>query len=159
MTDCDFLQHLNFKAHYIRTNGYVDGEQYPKTLWFMNMVELNDYYEANKEQYYLDSIDNPMSGQTIGFVDAVSEYDDTFFETNDLILVVLVEGSGSIRHKVTDVLLRSSSTGSIQHSIQPIIKRSVPESATDDMAVWHIIIEISKEYGQESSLLQEPIIS
>ena len=84
VTDCDFLQHLNFNAKYIRTNGYVDGEQYPKTLWLTSTAELHDYYEANKEQYYLDSIDNSASGQIIGFVNAVSEYDDTFFKTNDL---------------------------------------------------------------------------
>ena len=159
VTDCDFLQLLNFHAKYIRTNGYVDGEQYPKTLWLTSTAELNDYYEANKEQYYRDSIDNSSTGQIIGFFNSISEYDDTFFETNDLILVMLMEGSGSIRHEVTDVLLRPLSMGSIQHSIQPVIKRSVPESATDDIAVWHIIIEISKEYGQESSLLQQPIIS
>jgi len=51
VTDCDFLQHLNFNAKYIRTNGYVDDEQYPKTLWLTSTAELNDYYEANKEQY------------------------------------------------------------------------------------------------------------
>lgn len=156
--NCDLSQNIEFDAQYIRTNGYIDGENYPKALWITDAAELNEYYEENKEKYYLDSNENPASDNTIGFIDAISKYDDAFFENYDLILVVLEEPSGSIRHKVTDVILQPSSMNKLQYLVQPVIERNVPEAGTDDMAEWHIIIEISKEYGRTKSELQTPLI-
>lgn len=156
--NCDLSQNIEFDAQYIRTNGYIDGENYSKALWITDAAELNEYYEENKEKYYLDSNENLASDNTIGFIDAISKYDDAFFENYDLILVVLEEPSGSIRHKVTDVILQPSSMNKLQYLVQPVIERNVPEAGTDDMAEWHIIIEISKEYGRTKSELQTPLI-
>ncbi len=152
------LLKVDYNTQYIRTNGYIDGEEYPKTLWITNTTELSNYYQCNKEKYYLDSVENPLSDQTIGFIDAIEKYNDTFFETNDLILIVLEEGSGSIRHSVKEVSVTPSGLNHIEYYIQPTIERIVPETMTCDMAEWHIIIEISKEYGSTKCQLKQPLI-
>ena len=154
-----FYKAIDFKAQYIRTNASsYDGDN-ENLLWITSVEELNDYYEQNKDKYYLESVDNPASDQTIGFVDAVKKYDEAFFEKNDLILVVLEEPSGSNRHEVTSVDLFASLLDRIAYFIQPNIKRIVPEVGTCDMANWHIIIEVDKEYGMNSAQLKYPNIT
>lgn len=137
-------------VQYIRTDGYVDGETYPKTFWISSVEELQNYYEANKEKYWLDGND---------FAAAMERYDASFFEENDLIVVFLEEGSGSNRHEVTGVKISPSENGEKQYAIQPEIKRLVPECGTCDMADWHIIIEIDKGHGMSVSELQEPVFT
>lgn len=151
--------YIDFGVQYIRTDGYSEGEEYPKAFWITSVKELEEYYDLNKEKYFLESIEQPASDRTIGFVDAVKKYDDAFFEKNDLIFALLEEGSGSIRHEVTGVKLLPSHIDRIQYYIQPEIKRIVPEIGTDDMAEWHIIIEVSKDCGMSVSELKTPIIS
>ena len=154
-----FYKAIDFKAQYIRTNASSYDENNDNLLWITSVKELNDYYEQNKEKYYLESVENPASDQTIGFLDAVKKYDETFFEKNDLILVVLEEPSGSNRHEVTSVDLFTSLLNRIAYFIQPNIKRIVPEVGTCDMANWHIIIEVDKEYGMNSAQLKYPNIT
>lgn len=153
-----YVLKVDYNTQYIRTNGYIEGEEYPKTLWITNTTELSNYYQSNKEKYGLGSVKNPLADQTIGFIDAIEKYNDTFFETNDLILVVLEEGSGSIRHSVKEVSVTPSGLNHIEYCIQPTIERIVPENGTCDMAGWHIIIEISKEYGSTKCQLKQPLI-
>lgn len=66
-------------------------------------------------------------------------YDAAFFENHYLVLVLLEEPSGSITHTVRDVLKGDGQTVSI------FIDRTVPEVCTDDMAYWHIFVEIDQE--------------
>ena len=154
-----FYKAIDFKAQYIRTNASsYDGDN-DNVLWITSIEELNDYYEQNKDKYHLESVKNPASDQTIGFVDAVKKYDEAFFEKNDLILVVLEEPSGSNRHEVTSVDLFASLLDRIAYFIQPNIKRIVPEVGTCDMANWHIIIEVDKEYGMDFTQLKYPNIT
>lgn len=136
-------------VQYIRTDGYIDGEQYPKAFWITSTKELKDYCEINKDKYYLESN---------GFMDATKQYDDTYFENNDLIVVMLEEGSGSIGHEVTGLIVTPLQNNGKQYEVQPEIKRIIPECGTDDMAEWHILIEIGKEYGESVSELQLPSI-
>lgn len=154
-----FCKSIDFKAQYIRTNASSYDGNNDNLLWITSVEELNDYYEQNKDKYYLESVENPSSDQTIGFVDAVKKYDEAFFEKNDLILVVLEESSGSNRHEVTSVDLFASLLNRVAYFIQPNIKRIVPEVGTCDMANWHIIIEIDKEYGMGSAQLKYPNIT
>ena len=152
------LPDVDFKAQYIRTDGYSDGEEYPKIFWIATAKELKEYYEANKEKYNLKSRENPYSDETIGFADAIKNYDEHFFEENELIFVLLEEGSGSIRHEVTEVKVLPSQVEGKQYAIQPYIKRLLPYLGTDDMAEWHIIIEVSKKFGSQVSVLERPVI-
>ena len=150
-------KYLDFKVQYIRTDGYADGEDYPKTVWITSAAELEAYYSANRDRYDLESRDNPYSDQATGFLDAVGGYDDAFFEKHDLLFVVLEEGSGSVRHEVTGLkAVPAQDTG---YTLQPEIERIVPEAGTDDMAEWHIVIEIGREYGKSAAEAVVPVIS
>ena len=149
-------QNVEFKAVYVRTDGYHDGEKYPRACWITSPDEVQKYYEANKDKYYLESVEHPYSDQTIGFLDAVQGYDDAFFHDHDLIFVVLEEGSGSIRHEVTGVKALRLDDG--RCSLQTEITRLLPGVGTDDMAEWHVIIEVPKEFGKGTYDLEEPII-
>ena len=72
---------------------------------------------------------------------------------------MLEEPSGSNRHEVTSVDLFASLLDRIAYFIQPNIKRIVPEVGTCDMANWHIIIEVDKEYGMDFAQLKYPNIT
>lgn len=126
---------IDFDAQYIRTNGYTSGVEYPVVRIIRSVRELNAYYEANKEIYDLERRDKVYSDTTIGFLDACEKYDEAYFEDKILVMVLLEEGSGSIRHKVQSVNM--STAGQCYIYIDTI----EPESGTDDMAEWHILIE------------------
>ena len=68
--------------------------------------------------------------------EAVQRYDDAWFSSHTLLLAVLEEGSGSVRHTVTRVEKTAPHAGTVA------IKRDVPEVGTCDMAYWHILIEL-----------------
>lgn len=126
---------LEFGVQYVRTNGYHDGVRYPVVTVIHSMDELNAYYEANKENYSLERRTGTIySDSTIGFLDACDKYDDEYFKDRILLLVLLEEGSGSIRHSVDRV-------ANVDGKIEVEIRTIVPEIGTDDMAEWHILIE------------------
>ena len=105
----------------------------------------------------MESVIDPNSGRDVGFTAAVSGYDDAFFEAHDLLFVLLEAGSGSIRHEVTAV--RALPSGDGKYAIRPEITEIIPEAMSDDMAEWHILIEIEKKYGKTASEKIEPVIT
>jgi hypothetical protein len=72
-------------------------------------------------------------------LNAIEKYSDDFFAGNYLVIVLLGEGSGSIRHKVE----RVDTNGDI------VITRQLPEIGTADMAAWNIIIELNNDFKPE----------
>ncbi|MBR6514938.1 MAG: hypothetical protein IKT46_08925 [Clostridia bacterium] len=130
-------QDIDFTAEYIRTGSYIEGNVYPIVETICSYEALTEYYESNKESYYLERRDKSYEDSTLGFLDAYDSYTEDFFEDKSLIFVILEEPSGSIRHKV-DYVRRAD--GGINIGIDPI----VPEACTDDMALWHIIISVDK---------------
>jgi len=65
------------------------------------------------------------------------KYTDNFFTDNFLVIVRLIENSGSNRHEVKSV----SENGEI------VINRLLPQIGTSDMAAWNIIIELNNEFN------------
>lgn len=126
---------IDFDAQCIRTGGCHKDVKYPVVKIIRSVRDLNAYYEANKEEYSLERSDNVSSDMTIGFLDACDKYNDAYFEDHILIMVLLEEGSGSIRHKVQSVHMSADGRCYIY------IDRIVPEAGTCDMAEWHILIE------------------
>lgn len=125
----------DFSVQYLRTNGYNDGVRYPVVTVIHSVDELNAYYEANKDKYSLERRTGTVySDSTIGFLDACDKYDDEYFEDKILLLVLLEEGSGSVRHNVERVATNDD-------EIVIDITTIVPEVGTCDMAEWHILIE------------------
>lgn len=125
----------SFSAQCIRTDGWAEGAEYPQVIIIDSLKELQEYYENNKEIYSLEHRDKVYSDTTIGFVDACEKFDEKYFEDHNLVMVLVEEGSGSIRHKVKEVK-------EALDNWEIVIQREVPEVGTDDMALWHILIEV-----------------
>ncbi len=89
------------------------------------------------------------SDTTIGFLDACDKYDDSYFDKQVLVMVLLEEGSGSIKHKVNGV-------GTVDSKLIVDIDTIVPEAGTADMAEWHILIE--PEAGIEISSVEDVVV-
>ena len=137
---------VQWAAQYIRTNGYSEGVLYPSVRIVDSLQELKDYYNTWHEVFDLERKEKVYSDTTIGFLDACDQYDEAFFERNYLIFVLLEEGSGSVRHEVRSVQQTADKKISIS------IGRKVPEVGTDDMAEWHIILELSRDVLVENSI-------
>jgi len=82
---------------------------------------------------------NNISLRDPEFINAISKYTDSYFTDNFLVIVCLIEPSGSNRHKVE----RINPNGNI------IIKQLIPEIGTADMATWLIIIELNNSFKLE----------
>jgi hypothetical protein len=118
---------INFSAQYIRTDEYHTDEQYPVVKVISSKQELDQLY-AEKYDMSAYSYIEP----NINFDNAMKNYSEGYFQNKFLVIVVLEEGSGSIRHNVEKI----ESDGKI------FISRLVPEIGTADMAKWSIIIEL-----------------
>ncbi len=143
----DIIKELEVSdIQYIRTNGDTE-LVYPRTVKITSYDELMDYYDSSKELFDLERKTTVYSDTTIGFLDACDTYTAEWFEENDLIMAVLQEGSGSIRHKVTSVTLRTENLSDITSDntrLQINIQTIMPEVGTCDMAQWHIMIGVPK---------------
>ena len=133
-----------FTAQYIRTNGYHDGVQYPIVTLIDSADALGAYYEEYRELYDFSHKETVYADTTIGFVDAIEGYDDAWFKTHQLLIVLLEEGSGSVRHTVTNVTAGPAPTVEVD--------RLVPEMGTCDMAEWHILIETDRVFDPADAL-------
>lgn len=130
-----------FDAQYIRTDGYSADCIYPYYVVIDSKEELMRYYEANKSIYDFERRDTVYSDSTKGFLDACDKYDESYFDGNNLVLIVLQEGSGSIRHEIVDVRARRDKNGA-QMGWDIEVKSSSPEIMTDDIAQWHLFLEV-----------------
>ncbi|MBQ8624053.1 MAG: hypothetical protein IJ424_06775 [Oscillospiraceae bacterium] len=132
---------------YIRTNR-IAGEFANNTIVLIESAEeLAEYYEANKETFDLERKEVVYSDTSIGFLDACDTYNDEWFENNNLLMVILSEGSGSVRHKITSVTVRNYdliSFNAEDFALQINVQRFAPEVQTCDMAEWHIMIGVPK---------------
>lgn len=133
-----------FAAKYIRTNGYHDGAAYPVVTLVDSADALGRYFEEYKELYDFSHKETVYADTTVGFVDAIADYDAAWFETHQLLLVLLEEGSGSVRHAVTRITAGAAPLVEIE--------RRVPEVGTDDMAEWHILIETDRVFDPASEI-------
>ncbi len=132
---------INFDAQYIRTGAYAEINGYPILAVLRSRSELNAYYKANKNSFYLERrvIKEGYVNETIGFLDAVDKYDEEFFENETLVIIVFEEVSGSITHEISNVWLNADGKFCVE------INSDVPYMCDDAMQHWHIIIEIPKE--------------
>lgn len=127
----------------IRTDGYHEGIEYPTVTLIESVDALEEYHKRNKGLYDLAHREKYGSDFTMGFLDAAAGYDAEWFESHQLILVLLEEPSGSIRHRVESVVLPKN---------EILIDVLLPEVGTDDMAEWHILIEVEKVFDTSDSI-------
>ena len=128
----------DFKAQYTRT-GYHSDVAYPLAFLIDSRDALDQYFTDNAGQYDFTYSSSSYFDGSISFEAAIQNYDEKWFETHQLILAVLEEGSGSIRHKVADV-----SRTADDHVVVEIT-RYMPEFCTADMAEWHILVEVDRK--------------
>ena len=123
--DSAIAEELAFNVQYIRTGWWeIRGGNHPRVTVITSRSELNRYVRRH---------DTSRMG-TPALLEASKTYTNDFFANNYLVVVMLSEGSGSIRHEVLSVC----DSGDIQ------IRWLDPEGqGTDDMARWQIMIEIS----------------
>lgn len=133
-------------VQYIRTN-YVD-EMNGQTYVIESRAELEEYLNANKKQYGLGHREKVYSDSTIGFEDAIADYDEEWFKDHNIVLVLLTANSGSIRFKATNVNINE---GKMDISFT----QKAPEMVTCDMAGWHIIVETEKVSIDEINVFVE----
>lgn len=129
---------LSYEAQYIRTDGYHEEVTYPVITVFRSREELDTYYEANKDKYYLNTRGGDIpSDSSIGFMDAVENYDSAFFAQKVVVSILVQESSGSVRHNILSVKQSNGIT-------RIVLKREAPAIGTTDMAQWHILVELGK---------------
>ena len=135
------LTPLTFTGFALRTDGYHEDADYPSVAIINSVSDLQKYYTANKDRYFLERRTPVPPNTAQGFLDAAERYDDAFFTAYTLVLILIEEGSGSVRHEVTKVVQNNAVT-------QITIRRDVPEIGTADMAEWHVFVELSNtEYN------------
>ena len=115
------LPSVDFDAQYIRAGSKKELSAYPAVKIIRSANEMSRYLKNETH----------MSEE---LVSACEKYNADYFNKQILIIVLLEEGSGSVRHEVEKV--GSDNTHAV---IQ--IKSIAPEVGTCDMAWWHILIE------------------
>ena len=138
-------QPVDFEVQYIRTCTQNYDGPFPAAAVIHSTDELTAYFEANKEQFYLERREDPGADYTIGFLDACDKYDEKFFDNNALVFVVLEEGSGSTRHNVSTV--KVDANGIMYINILSVD----PDIGTCDMAYWHIMTEVPKDRAPDTA--------
>ena len=133
-------------VQYIRTN-YVR-EMNGQTLVIESRAELDQYFNTNKEKYNLGHKEKVYSDTTIGFEDAIVDYDEEWFKEHNLVLVLLTANSGSIRYKANNINIEDG-------TMTVSFNKKAPDMVTCDMAGWHIIIETKKVSIDEINVFVE----
>ncbi len=99
-----------------------------------SLADLHGFFETH--QGVID-FDTSYGGDNPSFSVLAEQYDEGFFETNGVIILIIDEGSGSIRHHVKGLEVN-------EDMLMILLEREVPETGTDDMATWLIVIEYEK---------------
>lgn len=123
---------ITFDADYIRTDGNIKEVAEPVIVKIKSVKELEKYYNENKDNYNLT--DN--SELSASFATEIDKYDEEYFNNNILLFVLVQEESSAIYHTVNSI----NDKGSI------IIDKKHSDKDSNDIATWHIVIEVSKEY-------------
>ena len=125
---------VEFSPHYLHTNGGKELVQYPLVRVIRSAEALDDYVSTEGQNFDLREL-------------SALHYDQSFFASNALILIVLEEPSSSIRHKVEEVHRRVENE---ETSLRVDIASIVPETGDTAMAQWHIVLEIPQNKTSES---------
>ena len=120
-------------VQYIRTGGYNEWMNFPFLVLVTSREDLEEYYAAFSGVFILAS---SYGNATAGWNAAVEQYDKEWFTHHVLLMVLMQCGSGSIRHEVNGIEIVA---GKEYVNITSI----TPQPQTDDMANWHILIELN----------------
>lgn len=122
-TSINDYKKIKFNSRNIQTHLYVKSFVNPRTDIIKSENDLSKYKKIFKNDTLYETLDI---------------YKEDYFIDKILVIVTLQESSGSITNKVDTI--EKSSNG---NNINVFVKRSAPEIGTDDMAIWHLLIEIN----------------
>jgi hypothetical protein len=128
-----------FNFQNIRSEFFSSKEEYPYQPYVTvvsSRDQLEQYYDKNRMVLY-DGNGNILPDKK--FLDAIDKYSNDYFTSKFLVIVRLIEPSGSIGHNVDKI----DKNGDI------VIQRLLPEMGTADMAAWSILIELHKNLKAE----------
>lgn len=130
-----------FGSQYVRTDGfyYYADTGYPHVVAIDSVEAGREYYLNIAPRDFEDGEPTLSTGVLKPLVG--EEYTEDFFAESYLIFIILEEPSGSISHSVQFVHLTEDD------HLQIAINRNVPEVGTDDMAYWHVVLELPREIG------------
>lgn len=101
----------------------------------IRLFETHEAFSAFKNELFEDAEEGFEDG---AFATHLKGITSDYFDEKTLILLYLVEGSGSNAHRVRDISLEDDTV------IVDVLRRT-PEIGTADMAYWTILIEGDKE--------------
>lgn len=132
---------VSFKAQNVRTDGffYYADTGYPHVVVIDSKEAAREYYLSMVPHDFDDGEPTLSTGALKPLVG--DEYTEDFFANNYLVYVILEEPSGSISHTVESVRMSQA------ERLMIAIRRDVPEAGTDDMAYWHIVLELPRKDG------------
>lgn len=126
--------------YYIRTDGYQEDAKYPKGTLICSREELQKYYQENRENY-------SMKGS---FKKTIDSFEDSYFEKNQLAVLLLETGSGSNRYRVVKGYFDEEKK---EYQVQvEVLTPGEGMAGTCDMAQWHILIPITDKIPEESTV-------
>ncbi len=97
-------------------------------------------------------LEDALAGETLcDGGEAITVYDDGYFEEHELVLVLMEAGSGSVSHQVMDVLTSSS-------GVTVTVHRMAPEICTADMAAWLMLVDLPAGTTSEDAPVTVKII-
>ena len=117
----------DYNMQTFRTEPRQDYELENKIRVINNIDELYSFYEKFDENYRM--------GELKEYIENIER---SFFERRTMIAMVVVENSGSIRHRLNDLYLREG-------KLIVDISRIVPAMGTADMATWTILIDFPND--------------
>ena len=126
----DNTKPLNYTTKFVRTYPYDIDAQYPKYYLFNTYDSFSKYLENDALTFggYEDN-------QEIS--NLIKKYDEDYFNSHSLVILLLLEPSGSIRHQIESVKI-------VENVLHVNLVKRVPEIGDSAMAVWSIFIELDK---------------
>jgi hypothetical protein len=120
----EFIYNYSLATKTIKTGLYKDNITFPKKDIIKSRAELDAYLQVFNHEFLIESL---------------KEYNEDYFKNKILAIVTLQESSGSIVDSIGEVITRENKV------LEVNVERIVPEVGTDDMAMWHLIIEAEKD--------------
>ena len=125
---------------YIRTYGYDETVQYPRGTLICSREQMQKYYQENRKSYALEG----------SFKETIDSFDDTYFEKNQLAVLLLATGSGSNRYRVVTGYYDEAKK-EYQVMVE-LLRPGEGMAGTCEMAQWHILIPIADKIPEESTV-------
>ncbi len=130
-----------FDAVYSRTDGYFEEKTYPYVTLLNTRAQLEQYTADHEGQFNFYG-----SASSDSFYNIVTAYDAAFFADYSIVMIMVKEESGSVRHQVEEILCEDGKT-------TITVSRILPDGdSTDDEAFWHLMVKLPKD----SPVLEHP---